>query len=131
MISISYREEFVDKIKRYYAVTAGEFLRREKADTLITDYLFDLHDDLMVESEASGRRLDFEHDRIMFNDYELKFEFAEKQIKVYRSDHGLGKKEEIDVLIDNGHIYYSAKYDLELCIELMDKYLKVGLGDLL
>ena len=121
---MTYREEFIDKVKKIFAVETAAYRRKEKAYEFITEYFGDLLDELFDETEAAEDELEIDFEKLRFKDRELQIEFGKRSIEIYTTDGKNGEKQTIDILEDNGSIFTSKKYDKPLGEEILDRYLQ-------
>ena len=130
-MKISYREQFVKNIKHLFKTETAAYLRKEKAEELISDYFNELMEELYDESEATAEQFEIEFDRIKLQGIELGFEFVPRSIEVYISNESSGEKTLIDRLVDDGSGFISRKLNKELSEELMNEYLKKSFNETL
>jgi hypothetical protein len=131
MVEISYREQFVKNIKDLFKKEAAAYLRKEKAEELISYYFNELMEELYDESEAAAEKFEIDYDRIKLQGIELSFEFVPHAIKVFITSESSGGKTLIDRLEDDGSNFVSSKLNKELSEELMNEYLKQAYSETL
>ena len=130
-MKISYREQFIKNVKQLFKTETAAYLRKEKAEELIYDYVNELIEYLYDESEAATEKFDLDYDKIKLRGIELGFEFVPRAIEVYISTEGSGEKNLIDRLEDDGNAFISSKLNKELSEELLDEYLKTAFAETL
>jgi hypothetical protein len=126
MIKISYRDNFVQSIKEQFTAETAAYRRKEKAENLIYEYFGDLLEELYDETEASNEKLNIEYENIKLNGIELKLTFINNSVEISKTTTDNGEKIIIDLLEDNGTVYFSKEHQKELNEELLDKYLQMA-----
>lgn len=70
-MKISYREQFIKNVKQLFKTETAAYLRKEKAEELIYDYVNELMEYLYDESEAATEKFDLDYDKIKLRGIEL------------------------------------------------------------
>ncbi len=121
---MSYREEFIGKVKKIFEVETAAYKRKEKAYDFITEYFCDLLEELFDETEAVEEELDIDFEKLRLRDRALQIEFGKRSIEVYTTGGKSGEKMTIDRLEDDGETYVSKKSGRPLGEEILDQYLE-------
>ncbi len=121
---MSYREEFIGKVKNLFEAETAGYRRKETAYGFITEYFGDLLDELFDETEAAEEELEIDYEKLRLKDRELQIEFGKKSIEIYTTDRKSGEKKTIDLLEDDGNTYISKKFGRPLGEEILDNYLE-------
>ena len=121
---MSYREEFIEKVRKIFEAETAAFRRKEKAYEFITEYFGDLLDELFDETEAVEEELEIDFEKLRLGDKELQIEVGKRSIEIYITDVKSGEKQTIDRLEDDGNTYISRKFERPLGEEILDQYLE-------
>ncbi len=121
---MSYRDEFIGKVRKIFEAETAAYRRKEKAYEFITEYFGDLLDELFDETEAVEEELEIDFERLRFKNRGLQIEFGKRSVEIYTTDGKSGEKQIIDVLEDDGNTYVSKKFGRPLGEEILDKYLE-------
>lgn len=121
---MTYREEFIGKLKKIFEAETAAYRRKEKAYEFITEYFGDLLDELFDETEAAEDELEIDFEKLRFKDRELQIEFGKRSIEIYTTDGKSSEKKTIDMLEDDGNTYISKKFGKPLGEEILDQYLE-------
>ena len=128
---MTYREEFIGKLKKIFEAETAAFRRKEKAYEFITEYFGDLLDELFDETEAAEDELEIDFEKLRFKDRELQIEFGKRSIEIYATEGKNGDKKTIDILEDDGNTYISKKFGRPLEEDILDKYLADTFSDII
>lgn len=121
---MSYREQFIEKVRKIFAEETAAYRRKEKAYEFITEYFGDLLEELFDETEAVEDELEIDFEKLRLRDRLLQIEFGKRFIEVYTGDGESGEKKVIDRLEDDGNTYVSRKYERPLGEVILDQYLE-------
>ncbi len=121
---MTYREEFIEKVKKIFEAETAAYKRKEKAYEFVTGYFGDLLDELFDETEAAEEELEIDYEKLRFRDRQLQIEFGKRSIEIYTTDGKSGERQTIDLLEDDGNTYISKKFGRPLGEEILDQYLE-------
>ncbi len=127
---MSYRDEFIEKVRKIFEAETAAYRRKEKAYDFITEYFCDLLDELFDETEAAEEELEIDFEKLRLRDRQLQIEFGKRSIEIYATGGKSEEKKTIDQLEDDGNTYISKKFGRPLSEEILDQYLEDTFADI-